>query len=183
MATHILFRQGQSQTNAVKAQDYGNIVLGLAWCFAGGLNTTRNNDQPRCLLRNSTKLQRAFQNKLRGMLSKGVLLIHDNARPHTSRSTQELIESFDWEVLDHVPYSSDLAPSDFHLFRYLKHNLGGKRFSGNEEVKAAVNSWLHDQTADLFKEGFKNLVLRYAKCINKLGNYVEKQAKVSIFLK
>ncbi|GFU93363.1 uncharacterized protein TNCV_1860931 [Trichonephila clavipes] len=27
MATHILFRQGQIQTNAVKAQDYGNSVL------------------------------------------------------------------------------------------------------------------------------------------------------------
>ncbi|GFU18188.1 hypothetical protein TNCV_2033381 [Trichonephila clavipes] len=37
MVGHILSRQGQSQTNAVKAQDYGNSVLGPARCFAGGL--------------------------------------------------------------------------------------------------------------------------------------------------
>ncbi|GFS87374.1 hypothetical protein TNCV_422451 [Trichonephila clavipes] len=41
--TH-LSRQGQSQTNAVKVQDYGNSVLGLARCFAGGLYASRNND-------------------------------------------------------------------------------------------------------------------------------------------
>ncbi|GFT32894.1 hypothetical protein TNCV_5039271 [Trichonephila clavipes] len=54
------------------------------------------------------------------LLSKGVLLLHDNARPHTSRMTQQLIEFFGWEVSDHAPYSSELDPSDFHLFRYLK---------------------------------------------------------------
>ncbi|GFU47557.1 uncharacterized protein TNCV_2442871 [Trichonephila clavipes] len=30
------------------------------------------------------KLRRALQNKRRGMLLKGVLLLHDDARPHTS---------------------------------------------------------------------------------------------------
>ncbi|GFX25381.1 hypothetical protein TNCV_1423661 [Trichonephila clavipes] len=39
-------------------------------------------------------------------------------------------------------------------------SLGGKRFSDNEEVKTAVNSWLSDQAAGLFEEGFLNLVLR-----------------------
>ncbi|GFT48788.1 hypothetical protein TNCV_595421 [Trichonephila clavipes] len=54
MATHILSRQGQSQINAGKAQDYGTSILGSARCFAGRLYATRNNDQLRCLLRNST---------------------------------------------------------------------------------------------------------------------------------
>ncbi|GFT94677.1 HTH_48 domain-containing protein [Trichonephila clavipes] len=39
------------------------------------------------------KLRRALQNKWCGMLSKDVSLLHDNARPHTSRTTRELIES------------------------------------------------------------------------------------------
>ncbi|GFR27068.1 hypothetical protein TNCT_652001 [Trichonephila clavata] len=55
MATRMLSRQGQSQTNSFEAQDYGNSVLGPARCFAGGLYATRNTDQLRCLLRNSTK--------------------------------------------------------------------------------------------------------------------------------
>ncbi|GFQ91137.1 hypothetical protein TNCT_529361 [Trichonephila clavata] len=41
--------------NTVKAHDYGNSVLGPAWCFAGGFYATRNNDQPRCLLRSSAE--------------------------------------------------------------------------------------------------------------------------------
>ncbi|GFY19678.1 hypothetical protein TNCV_4648501 [Trichonephila clavipes] len=45
ITTHILFRQGQSQTNAVKAQDYGISVLGSARRFAGELHASRNNDQ------------------------------------------------------------------------------------------------------------------------------------------
>ncbi|GFS83323.1 hypothetical protein TNCV_600611 [Trichonephila clavipes] len=43
------------------------------------------------------KLRRSLQNKRRGMLSKGVLLTNENARPHTSRTTRELeagIEGF-----------------------------------------------------------------------------------------
>ncbi|GFV23499.1 hypothetical protein TNCV_4782101 [Trichonephila clavipes] len=50
MATHILSRQGQSQTNTIKAQDYGNSVLGPARCLAAELLAIRNNDQ---LSRNS----------------------------------------------------------------------------------------------------------------------------------
>ncbi|GFR30198.1 hypothetical protein TNCT_460831 [Trichonephila clavata] len=62
IATHILSRQGQSQTNAVKAQDYGNSVLGTVRCFAGGLHATRerNNDELRCLLRNSTEAPKSI---------------------------------------------------------------------------------------------------------------------------
>ncbi|GFT27241.1 hypothetical protein TNCV_5140491 [Trichonephila clavipes] len=33
------------------------------------------------------KLRRALKNTRRGMLSKGVLLLHDNARPHTTGMT------------------------------------------------------------------------------------------------
>ncbi|GFW34325.1 mariner Mos1 transposase [Trichonephila clavipes] len=115
--------------------------------FRQGLTATRNND-----LR---KLRRALQNKRHGMLSKGVLLLYDNTRPHTSRTARELLKYFGWEVLDHAPYSPDLAPSGFSLLRYLKHSLGEKRFSDNEEVKLVVNSWLSDQVADLFERGFK----------------------------
>ncbi|GFW75740.1 mariner Mos1 transposase [Trichonephila clavipes] len=63
------------------------------------------------------KLRRALQSKQRGLLSKGVLVLHDNARPPTSRTTRELIKSFGWEVLDHRTYSPNLAPSNFPLFR------------------------------------------------------------------
>ena len=45
-----------------------------------------------------------------------VLLLHDNARPHTSIRTRETITLYGWTTLPHPPYSPDLAPSDYHLF-------------------------------------------------------------------
>lgn len=40
------------------------------------------------------KLRRAIQNKRRGMLTSGVCLLHDNARPHVARSTAQLLDEF-----------------------------------------------------------------------------------------
>jgi histone-lysine N-methyltransferase SETMAR len=75
------------------------------------------------------KLHRAIQNRRRGMLTKGVCLLHDNARPHVARDTKALLEKFGWDVISHPPYSPDLAPSDYHLFLNSKKHLGGKRLS------------------------------------------------------
>jgi histone-lysine N-methyltransferase SETMAR len=66
------------------------------------------------------KHRRAIQNKRRGMLSSGIVLLHDNARPHTAAQTVQLLQRFRWEIFDHPLYSPDLAPSDYHLFMHLK---------------------------------------------------------------
>lgn len=47
---------------------------------------------------------------------RGVILQHDNARPHIARTIRDTLTRLDWEVLPHPPYSPDLAPSDYHLF-------------------------------------------------------------------
>ncbi|GFV32291.1 histone-lysine N-methyltransferase SETMAR [Trichonephila clavipes] len=121
-----------------------------------------------------TKLRHAIQNKRRGLLTSGVLLLHDNARPHSAINTQNLIRSFGWEQIDHPPYSPDLAPSDFHLFLYLKEFFGGKRFDTADEVKEEIQDLLSSQAADVYDLGIQKLVERYDKCLNKYGEYVEK---------
>ncbi|GFW30405.1 hypothetical protein TNCV_453431 [Trichonephila clavipes] len=69
----------------------------------------------------------------------------------------------------HPPYSPDFSPSDFHLFRYLKEFLGGKRFDTADEVKEEVQDWLSSQAADVYNLGIQKLVERYDKCLNKYG--------------
>lgn len=120
------------------------------------------------------KLRRAIQNKMRGMLSAGVVLLHDNARPHAANRTQDLITSFGWEQFDHPPYSHDLAPSDYHLFLHLKTHLAGQRHTDDEDVKTTVMQWLSNQAATFFDDGIQKLVPRCDKCLNINGNYVEK---------
>jgi histone-lysine N-methyltransferase SETMAR len=66
------------------------------------------------------KFQDSISRKLPGQLARGSLLHHDNARPHTGGATQERIEELQWELLEHPPYSPDLAPGDFYVFGSLK---------------------------------------------------------------
>ncbi|GBO38618.1 Histone-lysine N-methyltransferase SETMAR [Araneus ventricosus] len=108
------------------------------------------------------------------MLTEGILLLHDNARPYTAAQTRASLDSFGWEVLDHTLYSPDFATSDFHLFRHIKHHLGGNHYNDDEDVRTAVTSWLLEQVASFYEEGIQNLVVRYDKCLNKLGSFVEK---------
>jgi len=90
-------------------------------------------------------------------LTKGVLLLHDNARPHTAHLTINTIRQLNWEVLEHPAYSPDLAPSDFHLFGPLKNALRGRRFAADDEVKEAVHDWLRSQPQNLFPTALRSL--------------------------
>jgi histone-lysine N-methyltransferase SETMAR len=60
--------------------------------------------------------------------------------PHCTHSTADLqpVAKFDWETSDHLTYSPDLAPSDFHLFPILKEHLLRHNFTSDEDVKLAT---------------------------------------------
>ena len=77
-----------------------------------------------------------IKSKRRGLTD--VLLQHDNAGPHTARSTVATIQDLFFECLPHPPYSPDHAPSDFHVFGPLKEAMGGKSVRSDEEVQKAV---------------------------------------------
>ena len=110
-------------------------------------------------------------------LSAGVLLLHDNAPLHMSAKSQAAIRQCGFKQLNHPPYSPDLAPSDYFLFRVMKKFIRGKRFSSDEEVKEAVTTWFEEQSKDFFffpRGGIKSLQQKWAKCIELLGDYIEK---------
>jgi histone-lysine N-methyltransferase SETMAR len=100
-----------------------------------------------------------------GMLSRGVVMLHDNACPHTA--------TFGWEQFDHPPYSLDLAPSDFHVFLHLKTYVGGRQFH-DDKVQEAVNIRFASQVAPLYAVEVQKLVPHY-KCLNN-GETVSKSS-------
>jgi histone-lysine N-methyltransferase SETMAR len=59
------------------------------------------------------KLKKRFRRVRPGKNPAEMLLQHDNACPNTCLRTQEHINKMGWTVLPHLPYSPDLAPSDF----------------------------------------------------------------------
>ena len=52
------------------------------------------------------------------MLTEGVHLLADKAPAHSSQAALMEARQCGYEILPHPPYSPDLAPSDFFLFRH-----------------------------------------------------------------
>ena len=102
------------------------------------------------------------------------ILQHDNARPHTSRQTQDALAQLKLPALPHPAYSPDLAPSDYFLFLQLKKHLKGNHYDSDEEVVAAVRQWYREQSPEFFADGIHQLVRRWQLCVDRDGDYVEK---------
>ncbi|UYV78051.1 hypothetical protein LAZ67_15003310, partial [Cordylochernes scorpioides] len=119
------------------------------------------------------KLKPGIRNKRRGKLSKGVLFLHDNARPHTSCKTVSTIIKLGFEVLEHPAYSPDLAPSDYFLFGLLNKELNGKRFDWMKMSRKWCKIFFHTLPKSAYKEGIYKLPERWRRCIESQGDYFE----------
>jgi histone-lysine N-methyltransferase SETMAR len=155
----------------------GKVMLTVFWDCQGVLLTefqqrghTVTSDSYCTIL---MKFRAAIPRKRPGLLTKKMLLLHDNARPHCANQTTAMLWSFKWEVLHCPTYSPDLAPSDFQLFGPLKHHLSGERFPDNDAVERAVRAWLRQQPKEFYAAGFQGLMKRKEKCLNLCGDYVE----------
>lgn len=102
-----------------------------------------------------------------------VLLQYDNARPHTSILVKKTLEEFGWEVLPHPPYSPDIAPSDYHLFRSMQHGLSEQRFNNLLDVKKWLDDWVNSKEENFFYRGIHLLPERWENVISNDGHYFE----------
>ena len=71
------------------------------------------------------RLSQEIKKKLPHLKKKKIIFHQDNARVHTFAVSMDKIMELKFEILEHAPYSPDLAPSDFLLNPNLKKWLGG----------------------------------------------------------
>jgi histone-lysine N-methyltransferase SETMAR len=103
-----------------------------------------------------------LKEKRRGKIAKGILFLHNNALAHLVLATQKKLGFL---CLNHPPYSSNVAPSDYHLFPGLRKQLKGRHISSDLEVIVAVGTWLDG--------GLQKLQQPAKKCIGLCGECVE----------
>jgi len=96
------------------------------------------------------QLKDILKGKRREKVIKGVLFLHDNAPAHRALANQKKVVDLGFQFLDHPPYSTDLAPSDYHLLPGLKKQFKSRHFSSDAEVIAAVETWLDGQPSEFF---------------------------------
>jgi hypothetical protein len=153
---HTVTKQADKvQTDVVCQKDDGNCFVEQVRSADGGIHATRGHNNVRNILRNTKKLRKVIQNKRRGMLTFGVVLLHDNVPSHTATHTLALLEHFNCELFNDPPYSPDLASNDYHLFTYPKNWLRSQRFNNNEEFIEGVKTWLSLQTS--LTQAYKSL--------------------------
>lgn len=102
---------------------------------------------------------------------KGVLLLHDNARPHIASETQQKLKTVKWEALPHPPYSPDMSPCDYYLFLSLSNFLANKTFNTDEELKSDIDLFFKSKNPDFFSRGMNLLVERWQKIVDSDGDY------------
>ena len=103
---------------------------------------------------------------------KGDIFHQDNARPHTYLVTRKKLFELDWEVIPHPPYSPDLAPSNYYLFRSLQNYLNGKIFDSNEAVKNELIQFFACKNQTFYESGIMKLTKRCQNVIEQNGQYI-----------
>uniref|UniRef100_A0A914EHZ2 Mos1 transposase HTH domain-containing protein n=1 Tax=Acrobeloides nanus TaxID=290746 RepID=A0A914EHZ2_9BILA len=78
-----------------------------------------------------------------------------------------------WEPLDHAPYSPDMAPSDFYLFRSLQHWLRERKFRTIEEMRESLTEFFDSKDRDWYHRGIHRLEEQWQKVIENNGEYFD----------
>jgi hypothetical protein len=97
----------------------------------------------------------------------------DNAPIHTAAVVQTWIAANRIQLLHHPPYFPGLAPPNFFLFRKVKEELDGIRFT-LETIKTTWEGVIRGFGAEEFAAAFRQWLYWCNKCIQIYGGYVEK---------
>ena len=80
-----------------------------------------------------------------------IYYLHDNARSHVTESTHEKLLKLGWIIVPYPPYSFNLTPTDYHLFRSLSNYLREKKFDDENEVKIDLINFFGLKSKDFYE--------------------------------
>ncbi|KAG5310847.1 SETMR methyltransferase, partial [Acromyrmex insinuator] len=76
------------------------------------------------------------------------------------------------KVLMHPPYSPDLAPSDYHLFRSLQNSSDGKTLADKIAAENHLKKFFADNPQKFYMDGIMKLLEKWQKVIDNNGQYI-----------
>ena len=100
---------------------------------------------------------------------KNMKILHDNAKPHVAKIVKTYLQNEGITIIDHPPYSPDLAPSDFWLFSKLKRCLTSHE--DVESLKLQITEVLRYIPQEEYLKTFKKYLKRMQLCIDNNGDY------------
>lgn len=166
---------GQPPQTTPKPDIHGKKIMLCCWWNSNGLvhyellksgETVTSDLYVKQLIRVNEAL------KTLGLQPSRVRYLHDNAKPHTAKITHEKIEELGWKLLPHASYSPDLAPSDYFLFRSLKHYLEGIHFDDHGQVVKTLDNYFASKPPQFYSDGIRDLRRRWGHVIDNNGEYI-----------
>ena len=110
--------------------------------------------------------------------TKGLKILHDNATPHNHESTVTFIQSQGIQIIDHPPYSPDLAPCDFWLFGLIKQKLAEEEQPKDvKSLAKLVTKILNQIPRSEYIKTFRKYIERLEYCVEVEGDYFEHKLK------
>lgn len=143
----------------------------LWWCYNGvihfsilqpGLTITLETDCPDLELR-YWKLQTFWSAMLK---RKGLFMLQDNTRPHTSKSTWQKLMQFGINILLHSPYLPDLYPTNYHFFHALEAYICQQVYTNVDQVKKLSSCLSLAYDPSFYHVGINSLPNHWWHCIN-----------------
>ena len=101
------------------------------------------------------------------------VLHQDNAPTHNALSVKAFLTKHKITVLEHPPYSPNLASSDFCLFPKIKPALKGTRFEPVDAVKAKATEVMNELSEDDRQHCFQQWKIHIERCRDRGGEYIE----------
>ena len=146
-------------------------MIALSWSTCTGFPQTVNKEYYVEVLR---EFRKRFIVKRPALFKSAQWLFHqDNVPVHNSILVTDYLTKMGIKTVPHPPYSPDLAPCDFWLFRKLKEKLRGCHYETIEEMKETVTKVIDTLTQEDFHGAFQKLLEWYNKCIAAKGDYFE----------
>ena len=110
------------------------------------------------------------------------IILHDNARSHTDAAIMDLLLRWQWEFLEHPPYSPDMSPCVYDLFIKVKEPLRGSWYSTRDElnIRVIIGRSIQKINKDGRADSVRRLPNIWKKFINKGGATILKVHKCRI---
>jgi histone-lysine N-methyltransferase SETMAR len=120
-----------------------------------------------------SKFLATFKKKRPNMAAQEWFFHWDNAPVHTAAVVKDWMAARDFRLIDHPPFSLDLAPADFFLFPIIKRQLAGKTLT-QETFKTMWEGVARTIAEEDYAAAFRRWYEGCEKCVRNGGGCVEK---------
>ncbi|VDM76435.1 unnamed protein product [Strongylus vulgaris] len=101
------------------------------------------------------------------------ILLCDEPHPYISWDVVTKIHDRNFEILPYPANAKDLLPSHYHFFSHFFNYIGNKDYKYFHTLKTDFRNFVSSRAPNFFADGINELALRWDKCIDMNGCYVD----------